>query len=131
MQDESEGKTSRSKVKGWLGLCTGFFIIWFFGFVLGPAIQNNVTTFSEIAKVVEERDIDSGAYFYTEIKASYDGEAYLRQALQSGAPDEFGFTMPFISGMVLCFVILAIGFKYLPNESIEPEATLPDGKPRA
>jgi hypothetical protein len=113
MNKESGKATEKSRLKGWAGLAAGVFVIWFFGFVLGPAVQDNVTTFSKIAKVVEERDIDSGAYFYTEIKASYEGEAYLRQALQSGAPDQFGFTLPFISGIVLCLVILAFGYKYI------------------
>lgn len=104
--------------KRWAVLGLFAFGIWVFGFVVGPYIMENVDTYKKIAQVVEEQDIDASAYFYTEIKGSAEGEAYLRQALQTGAPDQYGFTWPFISGIVLCLVILAIGFRYLPNEHI-------------
>jgi hypothetical protein len=119
MREEPKGGNRKRRLKGWLGLGLGFFLIWAFGFVIGPYIQDSVPTFHKIAEVVEEQDIDSGAYFYTEIKASYEGEAYLRQALRSGAPDQFGFTPAFISGIVICLIILALGFRFLPNEKIE------------
>lgn len=123
MPDNTNNRTPKSRLKGWLGLGLGFFIIWVFGFVVGPYVQEHVPTFQKIAKVVEERDIDSAAYFYTEIKASYDGEAYLRQSFQTAAPNDYGFTWPFISGIVLCLTILAIGFRYLPNDTIEPKGS--------
>ena len=56
----------------------------------------------DIVRVIEENDIDSGAYFYTEIEGSYSGEKYLRQSLEMGDPDAFGLTWPFISGIVTC-----------------------------
>lgn len=121
MQSEAEIPKGK-KLRGWLGLGLGFFIIWVFGFVVGPVVQDSVPTFQKIARVVEEKDIDSGAYFYTEIKASYEGEAYLRQALKSGAPDEFGFTPAFVLGIVICLALLAVGFRYLPNEKVETQA---------
>ena len=73
------------------------------------------TSMDDIVQVIEENDIDSGAYFYTEIEGSYTGEKYLRQSLEMGAPDEFGLTLPFISGIVSCLVLLCVGFRYLPE----------------
>ena len=46
---------------------------------------------------------------------SYTGEKYLRQSLELAAPDQFGLTLPFISGIVSCLALLGLGFKYLPE----------------
>lgn len=82
---------------------------------VGPWLQHHISGMDEIVQVIEENDIDSGANFYTEIEGSYTGEKYLRQSLEMAAPDQFGLTLPFISGIVTCLVMLCIGFKYLPE----------------
>ena len=105
-----------SRLKAWGTLFFGFFCIWAFAFIVGPWIQEKIPTMNQIFQVIEERDIDSTAYFYTEIKASYDGERYLRESIRLGAPQEAGVTWPFVSGIVLCCVILALGYRYLPME---------------
>lgn len=103
----------RTKAWGILGLT--FFSLWIFGAVIGPWLQHHIYSMDDIVQVIEENDIDSGAYFYTEIEGSYTGEKYLRQSLEMGAPDEFGLTLPFISGIVSCLVLLCVGFRYLPE----------------
>lgn len=105
-----------SFLKRWGSLAAWLAFIWFFGMYLGPFITDHVPTYQKIVQTIEERDIDSGAYFYTEIKASYEGERYLRQTLQIADPDEYGFTLSFISGIVLCILILALGYKFMPSK---------------
>jgi hypothetical protein len=73
-------------------------------------------TFRKIVHVIEEREIDAGAYFYSENKESYEGEQYLLESLRLGAPEEVGFTLPFVGCIVLCLVILWIGYRYLPMD---------------
>ena len=104
---------SRAKAWGILGLT--FFVLWLFAVAVGPWLQHQIYGLDEIVAVIEENDIDSGAYFYTEIEGSFTGEKYLRQSLEMGDPDEFGLTWPFISGIVTCLVMLCVGFRYLPE----------------
>jgi hypothetical protein len=103
------------RIKAWGILGLTFISLWLFAVVVGPWLQHHIYRMDEIGQVIEENDIDSGAYFYTEIEGSYTGEKYLRQSLEMGAPDEFGLTLPFISGIVSCLVLLCVGFKYLPE----------------
>ncbi len=104
-----------SKAKGWTILLLSFFMLWVFGVAIGPWLQHHIYGMDQIVQVIEEQDIDAGAYFYTEIEGSYSGEKYLRQALEMGAPDQFGLTLPFLSGILLCLFLLFLGWKFLPN----------------
>ena len=106
----------RSKLKAWGGLLLGLFLIWSFAFVIGPWLQDKIPIMNEIFTLIEEQEINANAYFYTEIEASYDGEAYLRNSLELTHPDKIGLTFPFISGIVLCIIILFLGFRYMPVE---------------
>lgn len=100
---------------GALALCLA--AVWLFGAVIGPALQHKIPLMDQIVQIAEEQNIDMGAYFYTEIEASYDGERYLRDTLQFFKPaGSGGFTWPFISAVVICLVLLALGFRYLPND---------------
>jgi hypothetical protein len=103
------------RAKAWSILLGTFFMLWVFGVAVGPWLQHHIYSMDEIVQVIEENDIDSGAYFYTEIEGAYTGEKYLRQSLEMAAPDQFGLTLPFISGIVACLALLAIGFKCLPE----------------
>ena len=109
-----EKRNPGSRLRAWSLLVFGFFCVWVFAFVVGPWIQDKIPTFRKIVQVIEERDIDAGAYFYSENKESYDGEQYLLESLRLGAPEEVGFTLPFIGSIALCFIILWIGYRYLP-----------------
>lgn len=104
----------KSKAKGWAIIVLTLFLLWVFGNVIGPWGEKNIPMFNTIVETIDARDIDSGAYFYTEIDASYDGQTELIGSIKLKAPDQYGFTLPFISGMLLCFLILIIGFKTLP-----------------
>lgn len=104
-----------ARAKAWSILALTFFSLWLFGALIGPWLQHHIYGMDDIVQVIDENNIDSGAYFYTEIEGSYTGEKYLRQSIQMAAPDQFGLTLPFASGIVACLVLLAIGFKYLPE----------------
>lgn len=106
----------KSKAKGWAILAMTFVGLWVFAMYIGPWGEKHIPIFNTIVETIEARDIDSGAYFYTEIDASYDGQAELIGSIKLKAPDQYGFTWPFISGMLICFVILYFGFKTLPMD---------------
>ncbi len=105
-----------SKAKAWTILLSTFAFLWIFATVIGPWGEKHIPTFDAIVDTIEARDIDSGAYFYTEIDAGFDGPRELVGDIKLMAPERYGFTLPFISGMTLCFIILAIGFKTMPME---------------
>ncbi|MDD9301849.1 MAG: hypothetical protein HUK40_05625 [Desulfobacter sp.] len=109
-------KTKQSKAKAWAVLVLTLGALWVFAAVIGPYGEKHIPTFNTIVDTIEARDIDSGAYFYTEIDAGYDGPRELLGSIALKAPERYGFTMPFISGMMLCFLILIVGFKTLPME---------------
>ncbi|MCG8618436.1 MAG: hypothetical protein MI802_19635 [Desulfobacterales bacterium] len=110
-----ETKTEKSKAKAWLVLMGTMAALWLFATVIGPYGEKHIPMFNTIVETIEARDIDSGAYFYTEIDASYDGQRELLGSIAMKAPEQYGFTTPFISGMVICLLILIIGFKTLPE----------------
>jgi len=109
-------KKQPSRLRAWSMLVFGFFCVWLFAFIVGPWLQDKIPIYQQIIQVIEERDIDAGAYFYTEIEASYEGEQYLLESLKLSAPDEVGMTLPFVFSIVLCGVILWIGYRFLPMD---------------
>ncbi len=106
--------TKISPARGWIILITTLMGLWVFAQVIGPWGETHIPVFNDIVEVIKARDIDSGAYFYTEIEASYTAESELQGAIKLKQPDQFGFTLPFISGIVTCLLILMVGFRYLP-----------------
>ena len=109
-------KKKRSLLHSWLLLISVLFMVWGFAYVVGPWVQHNVPVVNEIFTLIEEREINSTAYFYTEIEASYDGERFLQDAIRLSEPNEARLNMPFIAGIAACIILLMIGFKYLPIE---------------
>jgi hypothetical protein len=109
-------KTSNehSRIRAWaiLGLC--LFMIWGFGAFVGPWLVGKIPIMTEMVSVIEEQDINSSAYFYTDIEASYEGERYLRESIAREFPEQSGLTLPFVSAIAICIGLLALGFRYLP-----------------
>lgn len=114
-RDINPGKRS-SGIRAWGLLIFGLFCVWLFAFIVGPWLQDKIPTFRQIVQIAEEREIDSGAYFYSEVKESYEAEQYLLESLKLGAPEEVGFTLPFVFCIFLCGVILWIGYRFLPMD---------------
>ncbi len=106
-------ETHNSKFNSWGKLFIGLFFIWVFGWVVGPYIEQNVSTYKQIAKVVEERDIDSAAYMYTDAVGSYEGEYYLTDSFKHSKRSDYGLTKSFFAGIALCFSILCFGWRYI------------------
>ena len=107
--------TPISRTKGWVLLLLTFLLLYLFGVYVGPWLQHHIYGMDEIAAVMEAQDIDGGAYFYTEIEGAADGHAYLNQSMQQMAPDHYGFTFPFIFGIICSLLILYFGFRHLPR----------------
>ncbi len=99
--------------RSWGKLIFFSFLIWIFGWVVGPYIENNIPIYKEITQVVEELDIDSAAYMYEESVGSYDGEYYLSDSFKHSGRDDYGPTKAFFFGMALCFGILGFGWRYV------------------
>ena len=109
-------KPAHPRVRAWGLLIGGFVCVGLFAFVVGPWFEDKIPVYDQIVKVIEEQDINANAYFYSEIKGSYEGEQYLLESMKLAAPDQVGFTLPFVSCIVLCFVILGIGYRFLPMD---------------
>ena len=101
--------------KGWAVLLLSFCFIYLFAVAIGPWLQHHIWGMDEVVQVIEANNIDSGAYYYTEIQGAEDGHAYLNQSLQSMAPDHYGLTLPFLSGILISLLILYFGFRTLPR----------------
>lgn len=104
-----------SRTRGWTILLVSFGLLYLFAVQIGPWLQHHIYSMDDIVAIMEEQNIDGGAYYYTEIQGAEDGHAYLVQSLQMAAPDQYGFTLPFISGIVCCLLILWFGFRSLPR----------------
>ena len=100
------GPATRSRLFGWGMLVLVLFLLWGFAFVVGPWVQHRIPLMDQIM----------GAYVYTEIEASYNGERYLKGSLDLAAPGQAGLTPFFLSGMAVCFVLLWLGYRYLPMD---------------
>ncbi|MCP4688675.1 MAG: hypothetical protein GY859_11540 [Desulfobacterales bacterium] len=103
-------------LKGWAILIGTMGMLWVFAVYIGPWAAERIPVFNEIVRTIEKHDIDAGAYFYTEIKASYEGERYLRDSLELGAPEQARFSLQFISGIVICLLLLGLGWRFLPMD---------------
>jgi hypothetical protein len=109
----SSTKVQTNRTRSWGKLIFALFLVWSFGWVVGPYINNNIPTYKEIIQVVEDRDIDSAAYMYEESVGSYDGEYYLSDSFKHSGRKDYGPTKAFFSGMAICFVLLAFGWRYM------------------
>jgi hypothetical protein len=113
---ETPREKPRSRIRAWGLLIFFSILIVAFGSVIGPWIQNNIPTMRQIVQVIEERDIDSAAYFYTEIEASDDGEQYLRESIRFSGHKDARLNFTFLSGVAICIIILLLGYRFLPND---------------
>ncbi len=112
---QNENNPAMSKKKGWTILIISLFMVYLFGVSIGPWLQQYIYGMEEIVAVMEANDIDGGAYYYTEIEGAADGYAYLDQSMRFFAPEHYGLTLPFISGIIICLLILYSGFRFLPR----------------
>jgi hypothetical protein len=113
---DSTEQTKTSKIKSWSILLISFGLIAIFAFAIGPWFQKQVPIVDEMFTLIEEHDINSNAYFYTDIEGAYDGEKYLKNAIRFSDEKEARLNIPFIAGLICCILILWIGYKFLPVE---------------
>jgi hypothetical protein len=112
---KSQNSDRMNRKKGWVVLILSLLLVYLFGVAIGPWLQHHIHGMDDIVAVMEEQNIDGGAYYYTEIEGAQEGYAYLSQSMQSMAPEHFGLTIPFVSGIICCLLILYFGFKFLPR----------------
>ncbi len=112
---EKKQKTPMSRTKGWAILLSFPLLYYLFAVRIGPWLQSHIQGAEQIAGVVEEYNINAGAYYYTEVEEFAQAQAYLSQSLQTMAPEHYGLTLPFLSGIALCLLILYFGMRALPR----------------
>lgn len=106
----------RSKLKAWGVLLTVLGCIGIFAFIAGPWLQKQIPIVDDMFTLIEEQEINSNAYFYTDIEASYDGERFLRGSIRLADEKEARLNFPFISGLVCCILILWLGYRFMPMD---------------
>ena len=117
MNQQGEFNTKeRSRFKSWFILISVLLLVGVFAFVAGPWFQHQVPFVDEMFTLIEEQDINSNAYFYTDIEAAYDGEKYLKNAIRLADEKEARFNIPFIFGLICCLLILWLGYRLMPME---------------
>jgi len=112
---QQENKT-RSKFKAWGVLLTVFGLLAFFALYAGPWLQKQVPIVDQMFTLIEEQDINSNAYFYTDIEGSYDGERFLKGAIRLADDKEGRLNIPFFAGLVCCILILGLGYRFMPMD---------------
>lgn len=115
-KENAHDHTGQSRIRGWTVLLAVLVGLWFFAVWLGPLLEDRIPVFNRIVQIIECRDIDAGAYFYTEIDAAYDGERYLKRATQPPESERTSSILLSVSGILICLVLLALGFRYLPDD---------------
>ena len=108
-------ETSTFDLNAWGRLMLMLGSIWIFAAVIGPWGETNIPVFKHIVQTIDARGIDSGAYFYSDIEESYTAQREISGSLGFAMPESTGVTWPFLSGVLLCFLILFIGFRTLPG----------------
>ena len=110
----AETREPMRKPKAFAILAASFFLLWVFGVYVGPWLAKRIPVMNEIVQIIEEREINANAYFYTEIEASYDGERYMIDALELSPAEEGRVGWFFVAGVAYCLVLLWFGFHNLP-----------------
>ncbi|MCP4023761.1 MAG: hypothetical protein GY729_18090 [Desulfobacteraceae bacterium] len=110
-------KTAKKKtwLRSWGTLILSVSMIALFALVAGPWLEQRIPIFNQIVNIIEEQDIESSAYFYSEVEASYTSEKELAGSILLKSPDQSGVTLPFVSGIIISLMILIIGFRHLPE----------------
>ena len=104
-----------SRTRGWIILLSVPLLYYLLALHVGPWLQAHIQGADQIAGVVEEYNINAGAYYYTEVEEFAQAHAYLTQSLQTMAPEHYGLTLPFLCGIALCLLILYFGMRALPR----------------
>ena len=115
-KNPNDDRPRRSRIWGWGVLAAAFFAFWVAATVVGPWLEKRIPVFNQIVETIEREDINANAYFYTDIKASYEGEQYLRDAISFGDPEQSRVTWAFLSAVGLCIALLWLGYRYLPMD---------------
>lgn len=84
--------------------------VYLFGISVGPWITTSLPILNSFIQVVEEHDIDTGAYYYTETKEMDVAQQYVVQAVSESVPGEGTFSWPVLAGLTTSLLICFIGF---------------------
>ena len=70
----------------WLKLALGLALLLLFMFWLGPFLTTSLPGYDRLEAVIREHDINAGAFYYTGLEQTAEGERYLRERLQAPVP---------------------------------------------
>lgn len=78
--DTEEKIKGQPRVKGLLRLLLSMFIIWVFMFIIGPKLQM-IPMVRPLIAFIEARDIDAGAYYYTDIEEFSEADIHMSNTM--------------------------------------------------
>ena len=70
----------RSAKRGIFGLLLSIFLIWVFMFVIGPELER-IPLVRPLITFIEARDIDAGAYYYTDIEEFSEADIHMSNTM--------------------------------------------------
>lgn len=53
----------------WSALVLGLILVWFVTFVAGPALTRSSAAITHLASVIDEGNIETGEFYYTDVEA--------------------------------------------------------------
>lgn len=56
----------------WLAFLGGLFLFWCLMFIVCPAINRTVPAMQQIARVIDEHNLRTGMFFYTDVEVTGD-----------------------------------------------------------
>ena len=75
-RDQESSRAARK----WVALSASIFVIWLFLFVIGPFFLKT-SALSPLADFIEERGIDAGALYYTDIEEFSEAEINMKNTM--------------------------------------------------
>ena len=111
---KTDSDATRSRLRRWGFLLLGVGCVVAFIFFLAPLLRDSVPALDRTARMSEELGVDPEALIYSEMELSYDSEIYVKGAVELGASDHSGLTLPLAASVFLSLVVLVLGYKLLP-----------------
>ncbi|MEJ5347737.1 MAG: hypothetical protein WHS46_03500 [Desulfosoma sp.] len=68
----------------WLAFLGGWILFWCFMFLVCPALNRTFVTMDQIAQVIDEHNLRTGMFFYTDVEVTGDAGVETRSSIRFG-----------------------------------------------